>query len=347
MTTPITSLPGVGEKRAALFAALGLHTVEDLLLHFPRGYQHRGNVKLLSEAEDGETASFLLTVASEPQTAQLKNRMTLTKFSVIDDSRKATVVYFNQNYIARSFHVGQTFRFWGKLKITAGQYELASPDYEPYREDKPLPEFYPIYPLTAGLTQKIMQATVRAALSHALREGIADRLPDGLREKYRLCTLEYALKAIHEPLCYAMLEQGRAYFVFEELFLFSLGIGLSKRRIQKEKAPVLSKTDETGEALPARFYRHLPYTPTNAQKRVIGELWEDMTSPDGLPMSRIVVGDVGSGKTVCAAAAAFIAGRSGYQSALMVPTSILARQHYDDLTPLFEELGLHTALLIG
>jgi len=349
MNTPITSIPGIGQKRAERLAALGISTAADLLYHFPRAYQHRGNIQSLqsvaySSVMPGETehepAAFMLTVATEPRTAQLKGRMTLTKFTAFDESGRVTVSFFNNRYVTDIFKVGLTFRMWGRLKVIGGQFQLTAPEYELAADDRTLNEFVPIYPLTEGLTQKMVSGSVRYTLDSVLRHGITEFLPEWVRTKYDLATVKYALDAIHFPLTWEMLETARRRLMFEELFIFALRIALAKQHRRSGRAH--SMTADTDE-----FFALLPFAPTGAQRRVISETAADLASPDRCPMARIVAGDVGSGKTVCAAAAGFIAAKSGFQSALMVPTSILARQHYTDFCELFEKSGIRVGLLIG
>jgi len=350
MNTPIKNLPGIGAKRAERFAALGIETVGELMYHFPRGYQHRGNIQTLvsvassnlmtNDGDEHEAAAFMLTVGTEPRTALLKNRMTMTKFTAFDQSGSVTISFFNNKYISDIFKVGLTFRMWGRLKVMGGRFFLTAPDFELAAENAPLTEFVPIYPLTEGISQKIMYSTVKSGLQRCLKNGTVDPIPPEIRKQNRLCTFNYALQAMHMPVSYEMLEEGRRRFIFEELFAFALRVGMAKKMRRRGNAPVMQCDITPFEAL-------LPYTLTGAQKRVISEISHDLANPEGIPMSRIVAGDVGSGKTVCAAAAAYIAGKNGYQSALMVPTSILASQHYADIGELLERAGLRVGLLIG
>lgn len=339
--TDIRRLPGVGDKRAALLAKLGITDVRSLLYHFPRGYQHRGDVRLLAEVSDGDVCSFILTVSSQPQTALLRGRLTLTKFTAFDESGKCNIVYFNQNYIKSVFTVGSVFRFWGRISVKGPVRELNSPQYEPVAGDIPLPEFKALYPLTEGLTQNFISSLVGCVLDRISADKIPEILPSSVREKYNLCSLSYAFNAVHRPDNFDMLNRGRDYFIFEELFLFALAVTLSKKAIRRSSAPVMRlQTCKINE-----FFSALPFALTGAQKRSVNEIFHDLAS--GAPMNRMLSGDVGSGKTVCAAAAVYCAVSCGFQSALMAPTEILASQHYGDLCPLFEKFGIKTALLTG
>lgn len=337
--SPVKNLPGVGDARAKQLARLGITDAGGLLRHFPRAYQHRGDVKLLSDVPDGETAAFMLTIRTQPTTKLLKNRMTITKFTAFDDSRTCVIIFFNQHYINDIFAVGDTFRFWGKLTFDGGVATLSSPAFEQAREDKPLPEFVPLYPSTAQLSQKYLSGLVRAALERI--EEYPMVLPDEAIALHGLCSAGEAFRFIHFPQTYAELERGRAYFVFEELYVFALCMTRSKKERPQGSAPRLEQVDSR------EFLSVLPFELTGAQKRVINEIYGDMTSPGRRPMARLVSGDVGSGKTVCAAAAVYFTVRSGYQASLMAPTEILASQHYTDLSELFGRLGVTVALLTG
>ncbi len=339
--SPVGMLPGVGVKRAAELAALHITTVGDLLFHFPRAYQNRGQISTVLQAvQSGEKCAMILTVGSEPTTATLKGRMTLTKFSAFDESGKITVTFFNQNYVKSAFKIGQTYRFFGKIERFRGTYSLSSPEYEPITPARNLPDYYAIYPLTKGISQKMMQAMIRAALS-----GLDPATPDPVDEKYRrmrgLCGLMEALRIIHDPPDLEMLERARNYFIFEELFRFALGVLGAKGGKKERIAPVFP----ISKGMEDEFYAYLPFAPTGAQRRVIGEIADDLRS--GFPMNRLVSGDVGCGKTVCAAAAAYFAVKSGYQCAMMAPTEILATQHFEDLTALLDGSGMRIALLTG
>ncbi|MCL2518879.1 MAG: ATP-dependent DNA helicase RecG, partial [Oscillospiraceae bacterium] len=340
LKTNVKEVTGVGEKRAQKFTKLNITNVNELIHHLPRAYQHRGNVLSLADAEDGTVGAFILTVGSEPKTTMIKNRMSLTKFMAFDDTRRCQITYFNQDYIKNSFIFGNAYRFWGKITVRGGMCMMSAPQYEPYIEGIPLPEFIPLYPLTEGITQKIMANTIQHAVKRVIAEDeLPEILTENIRSKYNLCDVRYAIEAIHAPLNYDMLNRARERLAFDELFTFALGITLTKTKIKKVKALPMKRVDLK------KFYSLLPFKPTNAQLRTNDEILGDMCGE--APMSRLVSGDVGSGKTVCAAAAVYIACKNGYQSAFMVPTEILAQQHYHDLKPMFESVGIRCALLIG
>lgn len=337
----IETLPGIGPKRAKCFNQLGIETVKDLLYHFPRAYRNKGNIKLLSEADDGEIGSFILTLANNPSTVMLKNRMTLTKFKAFDDSGVCTVTYFNQSYLDKVFTIGSSFRFYGKVSKKGSKIELSSPEHEAYYEGKVLPDFSPLYPLSQGLTQNLLRSSVSIALQELDAESCMDIIPEKIRTENGIEELYPALKDIHQPNDFGALEKARKRFIFEELFVFAAAVSSAADKRQLSGAPVMECADI------GKLYSALPYAPTRAQKRTIGEIEKDMCNPQGRPMARLVSGDVGCGKTLCACAAAYISCQNGCQSALMAPTEILASQHYNDLAPFLNSFGMNTALLTG
>ena len=162
----MVALSGIGKKRSECFDNLGIHTVEDLLYHFPRAYQNRGEINQLAMTPDGTVGAFLLTVATKPQTVVLKNRKQLTKFIAFDDTGKCTIVFFNQSFVKDIFHVGDEFRFYGKLSVKYSSRELSSPIYEPVVPGRRLPDLVPVYPLTEGLTQKFLKNTPTVLLNY-------------------------------------------------------------------------------------------------------------------------------------------------------------------------------------
>ncbi len=336
--SPLTVLPGIGSARAAAFARLGIRTLRDLLFHFPRGYENRGAITTLAAAPADAKCALLLTVATEPRVQMIRRGMVLTKFRAFDDSGTAEVTFFNQPYLKSTFSPGDTFRFWGRVERVGKRFSLSSPVCERYDGITPLPNLLPVYPLTEGLTQKQMAAAVSDALAIGLRT-LGDPIPAELRTAQRLCLRSFALREIHAPTDLESLSIARRRLIFDDFFTFALGLAVSVERRRTHTAPPCPNGDI------APLLGALPYTLTGAQTRVIREIAGDMAKDE--PMSRIVIGDVGCGKTVCAAAAMYIAVKNGRQAALMAPTEILARQHYADLAPLFASLGIECRLLIG
>ncbi len=334
--TNIQYMRGVGEARAKALQKLGITNVGELLYHFPRGYEFRGNVKELASAEPNETASFILTAATDVHNATLRRGMTISKLRAFDASGSAEITFFNQPYIKDTIVKGGEYRFFGKLTRERGKNILSSPTVESIIEGRELPPLVAVYPLTSGVNSKMLTKLVSTALSE-LSDNIPDILPETVRDENQLCSIGTALRFIHNPPDFKSLEIAKRRLVFEELYRFAYGAG--EKRDKKQTAPKMSDTDITA------LTQALPYTLTGAQTRAISEISVDLAS--GVPMRRLVSGDVGSGKTVVAAAAAYIAVRNGFQCAIMAPTEILANQHYTELSGLLGRLNIKTTLLTG
>ncbi|MBR3965295.1 MAG: ATP-dependent DNA helicase RecG [Clostridia bacterium] len=341
-SSPVSVLSGVGPTRAAAYAKSGVTTLLELLYHVPRAYENRGDIRPLSESYTGGGKSALvLTIATEPRAAKLRGRMTVVKLRAFDESGTCELTFFNQPYLKQTFTVGSEWRFYGVVEQKATRsgvrYYMTSPAFEPWREGA-LPDFCAVYPLSEGLTQKQVAQNAAEAIRYCLPT-LSDHLPDEIRTARGLCTLAFAIRNIHSPESYTALAAAKRRLIFDELFFFSLGLAMQNKH-EKKRGAFPCKKQNISPMLPL-----LGYELTGAQKRVISEIAADMRTD--VPMSRIVVGDVGCGKTAVAAAAMYIAALNGRQSALMAPTEILARQHYEDLAPLFEKLGVKCALLVG
>lgn len=355
LDTPIGDLYGVGPKYEKYFSSNSLYTVRDLLYYFPRAYQNRADVCRLSDGSMYDTPhSYILTVASDAKVAMIRRGMNILKFKAFDESGTVNITFFNQNYLKDIFKTGATFRFWGKVTQEKRSLFMSSPSYEPFLEERPLAPYVSVYPLFSGINQKYL-AKLLSQIRANIPTLIKDHLPESVRLKNGLCTLGYALENIHFPESSEALDSAIKRLTFDELFIFALSISQMKTSSATRLAPIMNRCDLTP------LLSQMPYELTNAQKRTIDEIQGDMcaktpTIDSGRyeaisytikPMNRIVVGDVGSGKTICAAAGAFTACKSGFQCALMVPTEILAFQHYEDLKPLFENAGISCELLTG
>ena len=338
--TDIKKLYGVGAARAERYAALGVRSVGDLLCHYPRGYEDRGSIKLIAESDGASKSAYLLTIATMPKSVRVKGRMTLLKFRAYDDSASCEITFFNQDYLKNTFVLGSTFRFYGKIEKKAGKFVMVSPVFEPWSDGVELRSLVPLYHLTEGLTQKQIAKDMKAAmLLAATAEDADDPIPEDIRRRNKLCLRSYAIKNIHEPENFVALAAAKKRLIFDEFFEFALGITMAGA--QKRRKPAFPCV----ESSLAPLSEILPYALTGAQARVIEEIRNDMASDT--MMNRMVIGDVGSGKTVCAAAAMLFAVQSGHQAALMAPTEILARQHYESLRDIFLRLGIRSALLVG
>ena len=341
----VKELYGVGDKIAKYLHSGGLFTVKDMLYHLPRAYQNRADIRCVDdELSYGEFHSYILTIAAEPKAAMIRRGMNIMKVRAFDETGVVHITYFNQNYLKDVFTVGSTFRFWGKITKEKRTLCMSSPSYEPVLQTKMLQPLYPVYPLFAGMNQKLLARLIGDAISH-LPSFLVDYLPNDIRIKNEICTLGYALKNIHQPDSEEALNSAIKRLTFDELFIFALSLAKIKSTQSTKKAPVIEDTDISP------LLSLLSYAPTGAQAKAIREIASDM-HPKGAqdyctPMNRIVVGDVGCGKTLCAAAAAYMVCKNGYQCALMAPTEILAFQHFESLYPLFSRLGIECELLTG
>ena len=344
--TPIEALSGVGPTRKTAYNKMGIYTVEDLLYHFPRAYEHRGDIRALAESrldayKSGKARmATLLTVSTEPRVSRVKGRMTVLKFRAFDESGSCEITFFNQEFLRNTFSVGGVFRFYGRVEATGkDRYTMTAPAFESFVESRPLPPLYAVYPLTEGISNKMISDHIRQSLPATSL--VEDPLPESVRAAEGLCTLGYALREIHAPADFQSLHTAKRRLAFDEFFRFALGLGTAGRTARVKGAPAC----RVSEATVKEFLNALPYALTGAQSRALADLRRDMASDTA--MNRMIVGDVGCGKTVCAAAAMYIAVKAGRQAALMAPTGILATQHAADLLPLFEKLGIRGALLTG
>ncbi len=338
-STSIKKLYGVGDARAARYKALGIESVGDLLQHYPRGYEDRGDIKLLTEADALQKNAFILTVATQAKSVRIRGRMSLTKFRAYDDSASCEITFFNQEFLKNTFIPGTTFRFYGRVEKKAGRYTMTSPAFDSWSVETELPSLVPLYPLTEGLSQKQLTKDMRSAMVLFDTESADDMLPEDIRRRNSLCSYAYAVKNIHMPSSFSALAAAKKRLIFDEFFGFALGLSLAGVGSKRATAYACAHSDE----LP--LFATLPFEPTEAQRRVVTDIKADMAKD--VAMSRMVVGDVGSGKTVCAAAAMLFAVQSGRQAALMAPTEILARQHYDSLKEMLAPLGIGVELLLG
>ncbi len=334
--TSITALSGVGTKRAAALGKLGIFTLEDLLSHFPRTYEDRTVTKKILELCDEETVCIRAVVSSSVQTNIVRKNLKIHTVKVTDGTGFLELVWFNNPYIERRLKKGETYIFYGKVRFSPKK-QMLTPLIDSPEHPKQTGMIYPVYPLTEGLTDSFVSDCVKQALE-MLSGKITDPLPKELRKKYQLAELSFALQNIHFPKGKTEYQMARRRLAFQELFLFQLALFTLKKRRQKDCSPKMDAPYDV-------FTENLPFTLTDAQERVISEIAGDLKS--GKTMNRLVCGDVGSGKTAVAAAAMYIAAKSGYQAAFMAPTEILAQQHYQSLTRLFAESGIKTELLLG
>lgn len=340
----ISLISGVGQAREKQLLKLGITTVKDLLYYFPRAYEMRGNVKLLSEVNFNSVESVILTVADEVKSAAIRRGLTISKFRAFDESGACEIIFFNSPFVKDVFHTGSVFRFYGKPTISKSHIQFTNPKYEPVIPGEELPSLVPVYPLTEGISSKFIDKITKIAIEGALSD-ITDTLPDDVRIENSLPVLSYAIRNVHFPENDEALKKSLARLAFDEMFQFGIGIAISKQFRKKSEGLPFLPCDLSP------IISQLPYELTEDQKNAVNDIYRDTVfkDKDGIvrPMSRILIGDVGSGKTVCAVLAMFIATKSGYQAALMAPTEILARQHFNDVSEIFKKVGIKTELLLG
>ena len=335
---PVTGLKGVGPARAKQLANLNIFTLGDLICHFPRGYEDRTKLVPIAELRADTPACFRGVVMSTPRTAHIRKGMDLTRVTVADYSGRINLTFFNSKFAAEALQYGGEYIFYGTVSGDYGVYGITNPVFEtPDSPPAATRRIMPIYPLTAGLNNGTLTKLISLAL--ALCDPPEEIIPAEIRQEFDILPAETAYQVIHDPKTMAEAQAAKRRLIFEEFFVFSAGLSLMRAARAEKKVPAYAHTDLTP------FYESLPFALTNAQKRAIREILGDFQK--GTPMNRLVQGDVGSGKTMVAAAAAYCACLNGFQTALMAPTEILAEQHYESLGKLFAPLGLHTVLLTG
>lgn len=338
--TNLQYLKGVGPARVEVLNKLNLYTVRDIVEYFPRTYEDRGTYKKIGELVDGETTTFKAVLASSVNETRIRKNMTIYKAIAKDDTGSIILTWFNQPYVKKQLKTDGEYAFYGKIKNTLGRIEIQSPVFEEIGKEKNTGRIVPVYPLTNGITQNVFRTIVENA-TNEMRNKYAEALPEWVRVQNNLVDINYAMKNIHFPDTLQDFEKARYRLAFEELLVMQLGLLRFKIAGEKNYEGISFNKDEKMDELLST----LPYKLTNAQMRVWREIDNDMKSEKS--MNRLVQGDVGSGKTVVATLAMFKAVRNGYQAALMAPTSILARQHYEGISKMLKPFGIIVELLTG
>ncbi len=334
----INTIKSIGPARQKLFNKMGIFTVEDMLGFYPRAYEDRSKVKRISEAMDGQTVLIRAHAVTVVKNNRVRRGLSLQKLRVSDGTGVVDITWFNQDWIAKNFDVSGEYYFYGRITVKNYKLEMSNPIYEKVGEDKFANRIVPVYPLTLGLTQKIMQSTVSECMA-AVGE-LEETLPDFVREKYTLCGIDYAVCNIHFPQDEQKFAYAKRRLAFEELFYLQLAMRAIRKRRKVVKGVAIKDDGKSTELVSS-----LPFELTDDQRKVIEEICVDMGKD--LPMNRLVQGDVGCGKTVVAAAAIYVAIKGGYQAAMMAPTEILANQHMESLFGMLSPLGVRIILLKG
>lgn len=335
LSDSVTTLKGVGAAKAALLERLGILTLEDLISYFPRQYEDRTKLVPVSGLMPDVPCCFLATVLTQPRTSYVRKGLNTTRCTLSDDTAKVRVSWFNQPWMSRNLQVGETYCFYGVLSGDERSRQVLNPVAEPVGAPPGVTRcIIPVYPLTKGLTSKALQQLIFRALEQEIPE---DNLPKNVSEG--LMPVEQAYWEVHQPTTQERLSEARRRLVFEEFFLYGLGLHMLRARRDRQSHYPCPKP------VPQSFYDRLSFSLTGAQQRSLDEISRDMSS--GLPMNRLLQGDVGSGKTMVALGAMLQSVENGYQAAIMAPTELLAAQHYHTISRFLEPLGISCVLLTG
>ena len=334
--TPVRYLKGVGPKTAERFEKLGIVTLADLLCHYPRKYIDFTKPYSIAEAPADTECVVKAEVFAKPGGRILPGGRRMERVTAGDDVSGLEITWFNNPYAAQKLEIGQEYYFQGIVTGGMLRRQMVNPLVRTAEQVQAAP-FEAVYPQTEGLSSSAIAKCVRQLLPHA--ELLPDPLPEEMRRKYRLPSKAEAVRAIHRPATEEEAFAARRRLIYEELLVLQLGIGRMKNRGSAATGAPMQPTD------PAPFWASLPFSPTGAQRRAVDEILADMAGEHS--MNRLLQGDVGSGKTLVAAAAIWACIRAGYQAALLAPTEILAAQHAEGLNRMLAPFGMRVALLTG
>ena len=334
--TPVRYLKGVGPKTAERFEKLGILTLADLLCHYPRRYLDFSRPYSIAEAPLDTECVVKAEVFAKPAGRILPGGRRMERITAGDDVSSLEVTWFNNPYAAQKLELGQEYYFQGIVTGGMLRRQMVNPQVRTDAQVKSSP-FEAVYPQTEGLTSSAIAKCVRQLLPHA--ELLPDPLPSEMLKKYRLLSKADAVRAIHCPATEEEAFAARRRLIYEELLILQLGIGRMKNHGAASTGAPMKKADASP------FWESLPFSPTGAQRRAVEEILTDMSGETS--MNRLLQGDVGSGKTLVAAAAIWACIRAGYQAALLAPTEILASQHAENLNRLLSPFGMRVALLTG
>ena len=334
--TPVRYLKGVGPKTAERFEKLGIVTLADLLCHYPRRYINFTKPYSIAEAPTDVECVVRAEVFAKPGGRILPGGRRMERITAGDDVSSLEITWFNNPYATQKLELGQEYYFQGIVTGGMLRRQMVNPQVRTDAQVKSSP-FEAVYPQTEGLTSNAIAKCVRQLLPHA--ELLPDPLPPEMLAKYRLLSKADAVRAIHCPATEEQAYAARRRLIYEELLVLQLGIGRMKNRGAAATGAPMQLAD------PSLFWASLPFSPTGAQRRAVSEILADMAGETS--MNRLLQGDVGSGKTLVAAAAIWACIRAGYQAALLAPTEILAAQHAEGLNRLLAPFGMRVALLTG
>ena len=334
--TPVRYLKGVGPKTAERFEKLGIVTLADLLCHYPRRYIDFSRPYSIAEAPPDTECVVKAEVFAKPAGRILPGGRRMERITAGDDVSSLEITWFNNPYATQKLELGQEYYFEGIVTGGMLRRQMVKPQVRTAAQITAAP-FEAVYPQTEGLSSTVIAKCIRQLLPHA--ELLPDPLPEEMLKKYRLLSKADAVRAIHCPATEEEAFAARRRLIYEELLVLQLGIGRMKNRGSASTGAPMQRLD------PAPFWASLPFSPTGAQRRAVDEILTDLSGSTS--MNRLLQGDVGSGKTLVAAAAIWACIRSGYQAALLAPTEILAAQHAENLNRMLAPFGMRVALLTG
>lgn len=331
---------GVGPNNLPLLQKLGINTLGDLITFFPKNYEDRGKPKKIYELVDGEEALIDVICASNVSETRFAKNKVILKMLVRDDTGDCVITWFNQTYVKNKFKVGERYQFYGKISIKYGRVEMTKPVFDKEGLNKNTGKIIPIYPLTYKLSQNRLRGIIENGLEK-IKGKLEETIPEYILKQYNLMDLNSAIEKIHFPDSFENYSKSRRRFVFEELLTVQLALSSLKSRYDKEiDGIVFDKNVKMSDVI-----NSLPFRLTKAQLKVLEEIDNDMENIK--PMNRLLQGDVGSGKTIVSVIAAYKAAKSGYQTAIMAPTAILAEQHMQEFSKVLEQFGVKCELLLG
>ncbi|MCR8745283.1 ATP-dependent DNA helicase RecG [Romboutsia lituseburensis] len=335
----IQYVKGIGPKRAEKLNKLNIFTLKDLLYYFPRQFEDRNNLKKIMQLENEEKATIKVVIVGV-STSSPRKGLSITKVDVRDETGYVKLVFFNQQYVKNAFKPGDTILVFGKVKKEFKKIEISSCEVE-YLTNSPKNtcKIMPIYPLTYGVSNKDIIGIIKNVLSDE-NLVIKEYMPKHIIDKYKLCSIDYAIRNLHNPISKESLKIALYRIVFEEFLILQLGLFLFKNGVEESDGIKFEENKKLDDVLTS-----LPFKLTKAQNRALDEIIEDMQCNKA--MNRLVQGDVGSGKTVVALLSLAYCVFNGFQGALMAPTEILAEQHYISLTETLKPFGMNIELLVG
>lgn len=346
LNTPIESVPKISKRIVPSLRRLGIRTIRDLLFHFPARYEDFSNVKHIRDVTPNETVTIRGKILKIANRRTMRKQMILTEAIIGDETGKIKTVWFNQPFIARNLRQGQAVNFSGKAALGKDGLYLQNPAYEKLLKFNlnnsrlfHTEGLVPVYNESRGITSRWLRYLIRLFID--LRIKIPDPLPPEIRKRHLLPEIRGAIFTIHFPQTLKEAKSAERRFIFEELLLLQLRSLRERARLKERRAPAIT----LDIPLVKEFVSSLPFSLTDAQRKAIWEILQDISKPR--PMNRLLEGDVGSGKTVVAAAAALLAVKSGYRIAILAPTEILARQHFATLEQILAPFGISVGLLTG